>query len=82
MKSPDDREDRLQIDVPARRQAEEVRGQSVGARVPCPGEVLQLVGAEDTVGADQAVGAGEARVGLRGMDKQQEKVKGGFPAVM
>ena len=71
---PADREHRLQVDVAALREAEQVRGQPpVGARVTSPGEVLELVGAQHAVGADQPVGSGEPGVKLPGVDEQQNE---------
>ena len=45
----------------------------MGRGIARPGQILQLIGAEDAIGPDQAVGAGEARVGLAGVDEQQDE---------
>ena len=55
-------------------EAEQVRGQAaVGAGVAGPGQVLKLVGAQDAVGADQPVGAGEPGMELPGVHEQQHE---------
>ncbi len=68
-----DREQRLEVDVAAGTEAEQVRGQAVAAGVAHPGQVLELVGAEHAVGADQPIGAGERRVRVRGVRQQQHE---------
>src|SRR5579875_3604551 len=55
---------RLQVDMGRAAEREQVGGEPVQSHASRPGQVLQLVGAEHAVGADQPVGAGP-----RGMDR-------------
>ena len=69
-----DGEQRLEVDVAAGPEGEQIGGEpAVRAGVAGPGQVLELVGAEDAVGADQPVGAGELGMQLGGVDQQQHQ---------